>query len=1502
MRPQSLLRKEDLMKKHLKKALALMLMTSLLASSIPSVFALDSGNNGNGNAAEAPSASANTPASQSTSVGVQDSDLIELSNSLANGTHTYYNTKRNVITVENQTMKLNYGLKGFSDRMYVQSLSNSKGVNYITDTMDVFVKDTSGNTHYASKSVTDAEANIYRYGYYYYENRIEGQVFTTGITADPNYNFSVDLSETYKTNEISYNNSGKYFTVNAGASDPFIGFVTGTKKNSFIFTTYNYLKAADYDTVEIKVKAENATSGAQIFIVAGSETKFNSTQSKNFTFETDGEWHTYRINISDIAGYEGELKYVRFDIPAAPGSRVDIEYIKVYKAQQEGISSALSMQRSFISYSNKLHHVAQFSTTEEITDIDSVGMTTKIDANTVNALIVKDASGYKTSLDGVDWASAEYVGFDIAGAGVFGYILPADNNSGSMIVTQENGYYIITQTMSVSSFTPSGTNNVETGKYEAYVSNNANDVFFGQRIYTDETHSFDDFIVAAECERHPLTEENIIVHASDSTGGSFKGYDALYGYYVFGISGTSFNPAYYDFPNRHYNVSFTVKGDQYDRQMYFLTRCTSTGCLEAAALLDSYNMLLPVPVQVSKNFAGDGENTIYNIDDAAYSEAYFPMTVKADETVTYNILNLYQNWGQYPLKQISSIQYHTPYYHFSTGVTETNCINLFPLCGPGLPDFRGMSAPFWTSQPQHNSAGGHSFLRYYYEDGTYITSQNTSAVIDSNGFAYCDIIYGVESSDGKISATYTHTEMPQTDENRTFYELKYTFNEDITFKDFAEDFIFYRVTDNNGKGVYKKVGYLDSNNQSQVVDAISVAGERQDFELGDACPYFSFFMMPDWDRDATWIQGYTNLAVLFKDWTVISGGKEIEANLYLINTKDYLTLTMDLGEITFKAGDTITINAILMPWGSQQMEDDPANRLENAQTAIYESPHYSDVLPDGTLYMDKNVRDVRENTLLNPMTATAVDNCEVIESAFVPKVKTTNGKYTTFTVSGGSNNVAIRAYGFDMLTVPKIEQLIDGEWVEYTVSSINTPDKYGFGHYYDGYTVHYDEDGTYSYSFVTDMTDVESKTFRISADEAFAGWPTEETDDSASAMNLYLNASDIGILSAGSSYYGVETLSDDGSYVSLYGNGTSAEAYLNIFSNTDNIATGKYVVYKYRIPTDNTTEIKEMDVWVSTVNSGATGDGWSNDCIVINGNALVRDGKWHVMVIDVPTIKSGFKPEADGTYHAKYLRIDTWNTKLDTASYIDVAYIAMSDSLDEILLANSDVASIDLLTSTTAYTSKTTSVTVPDNAPTLSISDSVAHNGNQFTVAVEISQNSGISHLNVMPVYDRTAFNLIAVTNGEVMDNMSEVTPKVSWSSTENATAGGNLIYFTFIPKNDYVIGKFEFGVKVIDAANTEGNAITFKTVSGQITVFDPDKVYGDANGDGIIDLEDLVLLRKYLADIDGETGSTEIEIAKGADANEDHVIDSLDLLLIREYLANYNYDTGESNSTLGKK
>ncbi len=972
----------------------------------------------------------------------EHAELIMRANSLKNGVTPYYSdSDREKVMIDNKTMSLAYRIDSSAGDMLLTNFSTPSGKNYIENTMDVFLQLENGKKFYTSASPNSASLNIYRNGYYYYENRIEGQTFSGDNTSEEAY--SVNIQKGYSTNDIKtigYADKAMNFSI-INARDPWVSYGLGN------------LKAKDYGYLEITVRTDKKSiEASQIFLISGSLNDYSEAQSIRFNLKTDGEYHTYRFALSDFKGYGGTLRAIRLDINAAANSSVSIKDIKLIKSNSE-IPDSLAMQRSFLTYSDKLHQIVQLSTAKSVSNVAYVGIITNIEESTIEKLIVKDKNGLQSTLDKVDWASAEYVGFDIKDVGVFGYILPCDDGSGSIEVTLKEGVYTVVQKK-----VPKGGKLIPSTEG----TQNKNDFFMGNRIYNDESHSFDAFINEAECERNPLTKENITVESADKTDlAYFMGYQALYGYYKFHVNGTDFNTAYYNTPNRHFRVKFSISGDSKDRNIYVSTY-TSSGNLESAVLLDENDMLLPVPIEVSKNFASDGENTIFNLDDAAYGETYLPLTVKANGNVTYSILNLYQNWGAYPLKQISSIQYFSPYYHLSTGVTETNCISPLVQSGPALPDFRAMSAPLWKTQPQHTQGGDHSFFAYTDANGNYTVSENTSADIDSYGLTYCDITLGYTSADGKISATYVHTEMPQLDENRTYYETKFTFNEDVSFSDFADDFFFYRVGPNNVTGTYKQVGYLDENNESQVVKAVDGSGTKF-YVLGDKCPYFSFFDMPDYTDNKTNIFGYVNVSCLVYNYEVIINGKKTDASLIIKNSGKYVSLSLDLEDVTFKKGDSITLNMILMPWGSEKLD-------------------YTVAAPD------INVREVRENSLLNALKLTAGTGCEVLDSVFVPKARTTDGNSAEFTVSGGNDNSAVRIYGFDKLTVPKIEEFVDGKWVEYNVNSASNPDKNGIGHNYDGYMVYYDGDGTFSYSFVIDMDDGAPRTFRISADSDFSGW------------------------------------------------------------------------------------------------------------------------------------------------------------------------------------------------------------------------------------------------------------------------------------------------------------------------------------------------------------------------------------------------------------------------------
>ena len=982
--------------------------------------------------------------------------LIENADYLKNGVNAYFtHADRKEFTYENLKMQMEYALSA-DQKQQVTYLSDKKGNPYITDTMDVFVELQDGSRYYASNSTIAATGNIFRFGYYFYEMRFEEQIFVDELKITESADVDHLVNERVN-NCKAKKKDGILTVVNSFSStaDPYVVF--GTK------FTYS---ADKYQFLEITMKADAKTaSGAQLFITAGDKSSFTAEQSYNFSITTDDEYHTYRIPLTAISGYTGTLKALRIDVNGA-GATYSISSIKLISSDMGNAPTDLSLCRSFNVYSDKMYQIIQIAAQKATSNIANVGILTEINADTVEKLIVKDKNGTHYTIENIDWASAEYVAFDIKNAGIFGYILPFDGKGGTLHVTKDADTYIIEQTLAPKNNTiiPSLTG-----------TENANDFYMGQRIYTDSNHNFTEFLDEAYCERNPLGDKNIVVDEEYSTDASFVGYDSLNGIYVFKTTGPSggFNTSYYSEPNKHYRISFNIIGDDHNRNIYIMTH-TQCGSLECAALLDGNDVLLPVSLEVGKNFSeASGDRGIFNLDDATYGQVIFPMVIEANsKNNNYTILNLYQNWGNYPLKQISWIQFLAPYYHLSTGVTETNCIlpwfhtrNTKSL--NTLPDCRTMSAPFWTSQPQHNSCGTHNWLIYTDEDGRTITTENVLNVIDSYGPVYADVQMDAISDDGRIKVSYVHTEMPQLDENRIYYEMTYEFLEDITFEDFSRDFQFYSVTSNFPSGKYTRLGYLNENNESVVITANTDSTSYKEYTLGTACPYFSYFDIEDYSQSPQ--QGYGNLAFLVYNSEFVVGGKETDFNFAIVDKAGKISVTLALDEVTFKAGDTFTINAIVLPWGSQELE------------------------PVWATHLDKNVRDVRTNSLLNPLKATGVADCEVLESVFVPKVKTTNGTSAEFTISGGHDNCAVRVYGFEEMTVPVIYELIDGKWQEYAVNSSKNPDAQNNAHYYDGYSIHYDGDGTFSYSFIVEMDEGKARTFKVVADGNYEKWDKEST-------------------------------------------------------------------------------------------------------------------------------------------------------------------------------------------------------------------------------------------------------------------------------------------------------------------------------------------------------------------------------------------------------------------------
>ena len=170
-------------------------------------------------------------------------------------------------------------------------------------------------------------------------------------------------------------------------------------------------------------------------------------------------------------------------------------------------------------------------------------------------------------------------------------------------------------------------------------------------------------------------------------------------------------------------------------------------------------------------------------------------------------------------------------------------------------------------------------------------------------------------------------------------------------------------------------------------------------KLGTEAPYYEYHKCSDPNNN-----DYVNFALIVKDFSAVIGGEAYTGNLMLRDfyhdNRNFGDLTLDLGEVTLKAGDYITLKIILLPWGSQLSTD------------------------------NSNVLNVREDAVLNPYKLTVNTGYEIADT-YVPKVHVDENGKAEFTITGGTNNAVVRVYGLSDYAKPTIEEYVNGAWVAY---------------------------------------------------------------------------------------------------------------------------------------------------------------------------------------------------------------------------------------------------------------------------------------------------------------------------------------------------------------------------------------------------------------------------------------------------------------------------------------
>jgi len=509
-------------------------------------------------------------------------------------------------------------------------------------------------------------------------------------------------------------------------------------------------------------------------------------------------------------------------------------------------------------------------------------------------------------------------------------------------------------------------------------------------------------------ELNPLDARNFTVKY-----GRYLGYDTAAGLHTIDAltEGFEFNSAY-DNPNRRIEIPVTIKGDDRNRRL-ICKSISHVGMLPATVLADVNGFMLPTPVLSCKNFAGEREEP----DDSGYGNAFFPIDLAANEEKRFQILHLFQNWGDHMLKQVSSIRFFHIYWHLSTGVSETTCFTIPSMKLNGvwvrIPDYRPYSGPFWKGQPQHDCESWPGFLQYQGDNGE-VRLVYDKTVFESIAPNLALFTMHFTSSDGAARATARVMEIPQGDESRTFLQLRYDFDKDVVIRGDARD--TFRWLNVNDKQLPQSLVYIDRDGKA-VAEPIRAGGHQAlGREFGTEFPFVGTHGMPG-KQGAT----YYSSMVLLRGFRARLGGVDQERAFfsaqYGAQNGNYW-LTQQAQDLVIKAGDYIEAEILLLPH---------AESTEPLAVPDRERRYYGTEGPSAK---------IKTGRLFETFPATVVAENEVV----------------ALSITGGTEATPIIAKGFDDWSVPLL--WVNGQWQNQQ------------SHGGDGYQVNPDDNGKYRFTFL----------------------------------------------------------------------------------------------------------------------------------------------------------------------------------------------------------------------------------------------------------------------------------------------------------------------------------------------------------------------------------------------------------------------------------------------------
>lgn len=204
---------------------------------------------------------------------------------------------------------------------------------------------------------------------------------------------------------------------------------------------------------------------------------------------------------------------------------------------------------------------------------------------------------------------------------------------------------------------------------------------------------------------------------------------------------------------------------------------------------------------------------------------------------------------------------------------------------------------------------------------------------------------------------------------------------------------------------------------------------------------------------------------------------------------------------------------------------------------------------------------------------------------------------------------------------------------------------------------------------------------------------------------------------------------------------------------------------------------------------------------------------------------------------------------------------------------------------TDSYTLNVTTVSL-DPIPKITVGSAENMAGESVSVDISVSENVGVLGA-ILSVHYDSELTLVKAEAGKAWSKLELTKPgayendcRFVWDGLYEADSeNGTVLTLTFLISENAVAGTvYDISVDC-EGVDSSLEKLKFELYEGKITVYDG--MRGDVDRDKKITVADVIKLRRYISDVNGENIDE-----PAADINNDGHVDNADLTLLRKYLA----------------